>query len=206
MIPWNRDPADDALAVRKVWVSRHARTTANESGQLQGWEPFDLSPSGEADLVEARRWWSERPITWVISSPILRALRTADLLFGRVDDIDAGWSEQATPDLAGIRAAEAHARYPEIVQLDGWSRVDAPRHRAMEHIATVEARAIGALRHAAATPVPGDVAVVTHGAVLVALVRAAGHEAASVGNLAVAEIVVDPVSGWALSALHNPLD
>lgn len=199
-------PPVDA-GTRTVWVSRHGRTVANEQEVMQGWGDHRLSTQGRRDVQGARRWWQRRPVERVVASPVARALETAGLLFARVDDIDAGWAEQACPGLAGMTAAAAHAARPDLCRLDGWARRDAPRDPAQEHQDTVTARALGALlRAATAVPAAGAVAVVTHGAVLVGLLDLAGARADRIDNLAVLEIEVEPTAGWLLRDVHAPLD
>jgi broad specificity phosphatase PhoE len=165
-----------------------------------------LSERGELDARSVSPWWRDRRIDWVISSPVLRSMATARLALGRIDDVDAGWGEQAMPALAGMSVGEAFTSFPELIRPDGWSRTDAPRNAAIEHIDTVADRAVDAMRRAAAQRPPGSqVAVVTHGAVLVALLRKAEADVATVANLAVGEFHVDPHRGWFLSAVHDPL-
>ena len=205
MIGWFTNDNHGSQVDRIVWVIRHARTSANEAGVLQGWERYPLSSSGQRDASLAARWWRQHNISWVVSSPVHRALETARVIFGRVDEIDSGWGEQATPDLEGKTGAVAHALFPELIGADGWSREDAARSAAVEHILTVQERGIAALRRSAIAPSGGEVAVVTHGAVLVALLRRAGSEAQTVGNLAAAQFLVSPIRGWELVEIREPL-
>jgi broad specificity phosphatase PhoE len=192
---------------RTVWVCRHARTDFNDAGVVSGWRPGRITPAGRRDLANATSWWASRQPDWVVSSPLGRAVDTARLLFGRVDDIDAAWVEQATPGLEAMTVAAAHRRWPELCHENGWARRDAPRHHASEHLESVTSRALTGLRSAAAAAgVGASVAVVSHGAVLVALLAAAGRDAATVPNLAVLELAVDPTVGWELVAVHDPLD
>ena len=60
-------------------VLRHASTAWNEGKRVQGQTDIDLSPTGEAD---ARRWRLPPPADgWRrLSSPLLRARRTAELI------------------------------------------------------------------------------------------------------------------------------
>lgn len=191
---------------RTVWVSRHGRTVGNDGHILQGWAAYELSESGYADVVAAKSWWDGLTIDRVVASPLVRATQTANVLFGRVDDVDVGWVEQASPGLEGLTVYDAHQARPDLCRPDGWSRTDAPRDQAQEHIDVLTARAVGALRRAAlSVPSGGHVAVVSHGAVLVALLRASGFEAATVSNLGVVECTVDPAAGWQALALHDPL-
>jgi broad specificity phosphatase PhoE len=197
---------------RTVWVSRHARTSGNEAGLMQGWSDNPLSACGRRDLDAARTWWAHIPVSWVVTSPVLRAVQTGDALFGRVNDIDSGWTETAIPGLAGLNYVEAHAARPDLCRPDGWALTDHRRDPAQEHLQTVADRALGALRRAAtAVPAGANVAVVTHGGVLAGLLEAAHWRpntvwgSATLANLAVIELTVDPSVGWAVAGVHSPL-
>lgn len=191
--------------LRTVWVSRHGRTTGNELNLLQGWSNHGLSVSGRAEAAEARQWWDERRIHRVVASPVLRACQTAEALFDRVDDIDSGWVELATPAHAGLTGAEAHRQQPLLFRENGWPRRDAPRSSMQEHLDTVASRAVGALLRAAeSVKEEENVAVVTHGSVLLALLGLSGSPVTMVNNLTVLEIEVRPVRGWRLLKAHQP--
>lgn len=69
--------------LRTVFVSRHARTDANETGVLQGWGPWALSANGRADVRAAHGWWRQFHLARIVSSPLERATQTALELFGR---------------------------------------------------------------------------------------------------------------------------
>jgi len=200
----------DALPVtpgpRTVLVSRHGRTTGNEQHLHQHWGDWGLSDDGLARTREAAGWWAGRGVDHVVSSPVHRATQTAQVLFGRLDEIDAGWAEHAAPTVAGWTYAQAHARHPEVLREDGWPVLEAATSPVMERWMVVCDRAVRALRRAAATvPAGGTVAVVTHGSLLVGLTSLAGRSDPTLPNLAVAETEVDPAAGWSLRGVHDPL-
>ena len=204
-------PQHASPGARTVWVSRHGRTTDNERKVHQGWADTQLSPGGMADANAARPWWAGVAVSWVVTSPVRRAVQTGEVLFGAVDDIDSGWVESAIPGIVGLTYAQAYAARPDLYGADGWAAPRSRRDPAAEHEATICDRVLGALRRAAGTVDPGGhVAVVTHGSALYALVDAAsqGRAAKSAftpGNLAVLELLVDPAAGWTLLGVHSPL-
>lgn len=194
-----------APGVRTVLVTRHGRTTGNEQLLHQHWGDWALSEVGVARTREAAAWWRDRAVDHVVSSPVHRATQTAELLFGRLDEIDAGWAEHAAPTVAGWTYAQAHAAHPDVLRADGWPVRDAPTSPLMERWDVVVDRAVQALRRAATTVAPGGtVAVVTHGSLLVALTSLGGQDSATLPNLTVAECAVDPAQGWSLTAVHDP--
>jgi broad specificity phosphatase PhoE len=169
--------------VRTVWVFRHARSVGNEEGVFQGWSDADLSAGGRADAELLARELSSLDVSYVLSSPLLRARRTAEVLFGRVDEVDSAWVEPAAPGLQGALIRDVAAAWPELVRPDGWPHDDGRVSEALESAEAVRSRAQAGLLRAAAAPGPGDVAVVTHGSVLSALLHLAGHPSARPGNL-----------------------
>ena len=190
---------------RTVLVTRHGRTTGNEQLLHQHWGDWPLTEDGIARTREAAAWWRNRGVDHVVSSPVHRATATAELLLGRLDEIDAGWAEHAAPTVAGWTYAAAHEAYPEVLREDGWPVRDAPTSPVMERWPVVVDRAVQALRRAASTVPPGGtVAVVTHGSLLVALTSLGGQDSPTLPNLTVAECEVDPAVGWSLTAVHDP--
>jgi len=196
---------------RTVWVSRHGRTASNEADIHQGWADTPLSAGGLADALAARAWWAGVPVSWVVTSPVRRAVQTGEVLFGAVNDIDSGWVESAIPGIAGLTYAQAYQGRPDLCGPDGCGIPGRAPDPGAEHPTTISDRTLGALRRTAAAVDPGgQVAVVTHGSALAALVTAAAWgpadgRGANPGNLAVLELAVDPTAGWTLLAVHSPL-
>lgn len=176
---------------RTVWVFRHARSVGNESGVFQGWSDGDLSAGGRSDAERLARELSSLDVGYVLSSPLLRARRTAELLFGRVDEVDAAWVEPAAPGLQGALVRDVAATWPELVRPDGWPHDDGRVSALLESAESVRSRVRTGLLRAARTPGGGDVAVVTHGSVLAALLHLAGRPAARPGNLEFVRCRVD---------------
>jgi broad specificity phosphatase PhoE len=115
------------------------------------------------------------------------------------------------PAAEGLTLEEAHRRYPDVLQNDGWVNPDAPMNPFVESGAAVNSRVRHALRRAASTVPEGHVvAVMTHGAVLASFLL--GDESdvpressRRFGNLAVLEVAVDPAQGWSVRKHHNPV-
>jgi len=213
-VGWNSFGAEAETGERTVLVARHGRTTANEEGIHQNWGPYQLSSAGIADMEVAKRWWNQWNVTRCISSPVPRAIETAHRLWGRVDELDAAWGERAVPAVEGLTLEEAHRRHPTLLEPDGWVSRDAPLNPFVESDAALESRVRAALMRAANTvPEAHVAAVMTHGAVLAAIlamsaeVNSPGSPKTSVrcANLAVLEVAVDPAKGWSVRRRHSPL-
>jgi broad specificity phosphatase PhoE len=211
-VTWQPFDTERNAGERTVLVARHGRTTANEDGIHQNWGPSQLSPSGRAELEVAKRWWKEWKVTHYVSSPVPRAIETASRLWDRIDELDAAWGERAVPAVEGLTLDEAHRLHPTLVTPDGWVSSDAPPNRFVESGPALNFRVQGALlRAAGSVPENHVVAVMTHGAVLAAILAPlsaiGGRSERSVrcGNLAVLEVTVDPVRGWSVRREHSPL-
>lgn len=191
---------------RTVLLSRHGRTVANERQINQSWDEWGLSRTGLADAVLARRWWSARPVDRVVSSPLRRPLQTARAILGRVDALDAGWAEIASPGVVGMTTDEVHARVPHLYGENGWPVQHVDGGADVETTSVLLERAQQALRRSAASAPPGArVAVFSHGACVAYLAQAGGLATPTVANLGVLEVQVDPTRGWEVVRLHDPL-
>ncbi len=152
-----------------VALIRHASTTWNEEGRMQGRRDIPLSERGRtqvlswrlpADLLGASR----------VSSPLRRALETAELLGGgsveletALIEMDGGaWEGQTLADLRAVHGSEYERN--EALGLDF-------RPPGGESPREVHARVQPWLARAATSPVP--IVAVTHLGVLRAIVAAA---------------------------------
>ena len=211
---WNSFGVRAENGERTVLVARHGLTTANEEGIHQNWSPYPLSSAGIAEIEVAKRWWNRWNASHYISSPVARAMDTANRLWGRIDEVDAAWGERAVPAVEGLTLEEAHRGHPTLLELDGWVSPDAPMNPFVESRAALDSRVRAALTRAASTVPEGRVvAVMTHGAVLASILSIpAGVDSPGLpekpvrcGNLAVLEVGVDPVKWWSVRRRHSPL-
>lgn len=205
---WQPFLSTEPSTEKTVWVSRHGLSKGNEANIVQHWDDYELSDTGIKQAEQARNWWRNIPIQWVITSPVLRARQTADIIFRQIDDIDTGWAEQAAPTLTGQLLSTVAEEYPHLLQPNGWAQVTAPRDPIMEHFDTVTSRAVDALLRATqSTPAHvTNIAVITHGGVLAGLLHETGQENVHVNNLFVLKITVNPLHGWKIRSTHSPLD
>lgn len=190
--------------LRRVFLMRHAPSVANERGLVQGFEDWPLSASGRELAYRARGFFSGVHVSHVVSSPLNRAFRTASIVFGRVDEADSGWVEQAVPGLAGLRVADAHRLFPGLVDADGWPLPSAPVCPEAESMRAVSSRVASALAAAVGAPGSGAVAVVSHGSPVAAVLAAAGRPGVRPANLWAYELLVSE-DGWEVVGEHDPV-
>ena len=73
------------LALRPFWYLRHGETDWNAQGLSQGRSDIELNATGIAQAasaaqIMAKHWGDFAPITRIVSSPLKRALRTAEIV------------------------------------------------------------------------------------------------------------------------------
>ena len=91
---------------------RHGSTTWNEQRRMQGRRDVPLSERGHAQ-VSAWRLPAEStgaPVSWV-SSPLRRAVETAEILCGRAPSLEAALIEMDWGDWEGLRRDELRERH-----------------------------------------------------------------------------------------------
>lgn len=92
-------------------VVRHGRTADNAAGLLLGRADPDLDEVGERQAAAMASWIG--PVDRVVSSPLRRALRTAEA-FGASPDVDERWIELDYGELDRTSAAD--------VSVEVWTR------------------------------------------------------------------------------------
>jgi broad specificity phosphatase PhoE len=140
------------VCVGNIWVVRHAETAWSKSGQHTGRTDLELTPEGE-QAAKALRDKLDRPWALVLSSPLLRARRTAEL---------AGLTPVLDDDLREWDYGPAEGRTTAEMSVDGpWSVWDGvPLGETLEQVAERCRRVLTRL------PADGDVCLIAHGHVL----------------------------------------
>lgn len=142
----------------RIILVRHGETDWNTDGLVQGRTDLPLNARGREQAADVARALAGRGIRRVVSSPLLRATQTAEVIAKELGlagfDVDADLVEQAFGRAEGLRWEDATARYPEGVP-------------GLEERPSVVARAMAALERWAD---PGEtITVVTHRGVINAL-------------------------------------
>jgi broad specificity phosphatase PhoE len=149
--------SDQKSSDQKVWLVRHGPTEWSESGQHTGNTDVPLTEKGEAAAKALGPVLSRQDFTQVLSSPLSRARRTAELAGVAVDDLDADLCEWDYGDYEGRTTPEIRETVP------GWTvwRDGCPNGEIAGEVGARIDRAIERIRS-----VGGDVAVFAHGHVL----------------------------------------
>lgn len=139
-------------------VVRHGRTPANAEGRILGRLDPDLDETGETQARVVAEWIG--PVDRVITSPLLRARRTADAFANSISgevEVDERWIELDYGELDGLRVGEVPA--PTWENLRGDPRWSPPGG---ESLAALHQRVADALDELLVTARELDVVVVTH--------------------------------------------
>jgi broad specificity phosphatase PhoE len=164
--------------LQELLLVRHGQSTANAKGIWQGQMEFPLSERGRVQAGLAGRGLSGEPFEGVYSSPLSRALETAEIIrdrarfAGEVVPVD-GLSERHGGILEGHTWAEQEQRNPELAKKflaipeeERWALVGAETDE--EVIARFE-EALSSIR--ALHPGGSRIVVVSHGGVMRAFLR-----------------------------------
>jgi len=141
----------------RVILVRHGRTALNAEGRLRGLADPELDETGIAEAEAAAAALAPFGIVRVLSSPLRRAMRTAEIIArasGAPHLADAAFNDRDYGPWTGRLKADVVAE---------WGGVDAAP--GVEDGRSVLARARAALDALAASP-GGPVAIVTHDAVI----------------------------------------
>jgi len=101
----------------QIILLRHGQSVGNAEGRYQGQSNFPLNDTGRAQAQALARRWAAEGIAFdrIISSPLLRARETADIIAAALNtpiEEDALWQERDNGLLSGMRAEEAAEKHP----------------------------------------------------------------------------------------------
>jgi broad specificity phosphatase PhoE len=158
----------------RLYLVRHGATLWNESGRAQGRLPgIGLSPTGIAQVQAQAATLRFKGFAAVVSSPLQRALETADILLegAGIDAsvaLDESFSEWDIPPWNGLTVPEIEARFPvEFRQLaDTPVKLSVP---GAETLHGVQARGLKGVQRLRETYPDQAVLVVTHAAIVAAI-------------------------------------
>lgn len=182
----------DPLALDLLLI-RHAATAWTETGRYQGRRDPPLSPAGRQEAARLAEELGHLPIGIVVSSPLARALETAQPLAAA-----GGATLRADPRLVelsygrweGLTQSEVKARWPDALR--AWKRTPASaRPTEGETLAAAAARLADLLADLPRCAAPGRIVVlVTHDLLIrLALLAARGE-----GVEGLRSLVIPPAS------------
>ena len=179
-----------------LYCIRHGQTVYNAQGRVQGQTDVSLSDMGLAQSEAVTEALADEPIGAVYSSPLQRALQTAQPLADRLGlavQTDPRLMEINLGDFQGQFRTELDRKYPEVFAR--WKSGDPDfSFPGGESRRSLMARALAAFDAIRWTH-HSHVAVVTHGALLLAVIRTFLHVAP--------EIRMPPLENASISVLSS---
>lgn len=154
---------NDTTAPQLVYLVRHGRTHLNAEGRLRGRADPELDDAGRHEVARTADALAGCGAAGVVTSPLTRAVQTAVAIEGRLHVkhvVDPRLADRDYGPQTGRTEAEVVAEFGSLDAAPG-----------VEPGADLAARAMAALREAAARFAPAPVAVVSHDAVIRCLLR-----------------------------------
>ena len=161
--------------ITDLLLVRHGQTDWNVERRIQGWEPVPLNDTGRAQARAAASLLADLKPAAVVSSPVLRAVQTAEILkdaLGWPDPVEThpGFGEFRMGDWDGKALSELWGAEAWRFYLDHPAETTFPRG---ESLADIRARAIGAANAVVSEKGGGSVVIVSHGGIVRLLTMAA---------------------------------
>ena len=131
-----------------LFLVRHGETDWNRSGQIMGEQPVPMNQNGEAQVKQLATFLKSRSIHALYSSPVARALQTAEILASALQvpvTADRGLTE--------INVGEWEGRYwkhltDDFARQQFYSRPEEARPPGGETLSEVQIRAVAAVERA----------------------------------------------------------
>jgi broad specificity phosphatase PhoE len=182
-----------------VFLVRHGRTELNVAGRLRGRLDPPLDEVGQVQVIALAEALAHVRAGRVVSSPLRRAVQTAQPVAARVGivhEIDPRLVDRDYGDFAGLAVSDVVAR---------WGSLDAAP--GVESSADVVDRARAALDELGRQPDAGPVVLVAHDAVnrllLASLDPGIGPAAAIQQDCGCWNILVSGGPGWRVAAINQ---
>lgn len=154
----------------KHWITllRHGESEGNRTETLQGQIDSPLTELGEAQALQLAERWRNQKIFFdsIITSPLQRALRTAQIVAEALDYkgeilLDPAWMERGFGTLEGKPFKEINEKYPQVDYFHPYM----PVGEGGESQVDLYIRAAQAVQRLVGSP-PQRILVVSHGALL----------------------------------------
>jgi broad specificity phosphatase PhoE len=161
------------MTLDRVFLIRHGETDWNAQRRWQGYEPTALNEIGFAQARALAKYLSVRPIRAIHSSDLPRALQTAELLGSALNitpEVDIRWREINVGIFQGHTTDEIEKLFPD--ELTKWLSTDlsyvVPKGESRQGL---QVRAYAAWQAVIAHPIDSEIAIVSHGGTIKALMR-----------------------------------
>lgn len=152
------------MKTTKLYLIRHGETEQNKTGILMGSTDTPLNDQGREQARQLRDRINALAIDTLFSSPLQRAVETANLVFGEQVPIitDSSIQEFHFGEWEGMHFSEIAKHYPDIWQLwlTDWEKTHIPGG---EVFAAFQQRVIGFVEEMVSYNPGKNLAIVSHG-------------------------------------------
>ncbi|MBJ2121772.1 histidine phosphatase family protein [Arthrobacter sp. MSA 4-2] len=146
------DPTPAGTPLPRLWLLRHGETEWSRDGNYTGLTDLPLTPYGEEQALEAKRHLAGIEFDLVMSSPLQRAVRTAELAGFPKPEIVPHAHEWDYGDNEGRNSAQVRRENPDyLIWKDG-----APNGETLEQVAARADRIISRVQAGCHTPADQD--------------------------------------------------
>lgn len=152
-----------------LFLVRHGETDWNRSGQIMGERPVPLNRHGVAQAQRLAEALKGRTVEALYSSPVARALQTADILSAALHvpvTVEGGLTEVGVGQWEGLYWKDLT---DEIMRRNFYARPQEARPPGGETLQEVQRRAVAAVERAVAGVEGGSLLLVSHADVLRAI-------------------------------------
>lgn len=142
-----------------LWVVRHGQTEQSAAGRYSGWSDIPLTPEGERQARATADRLAGEHFDLVISSPLRRAMRTAELIAGdrvQAEPLAREW------DFGAFDGRTQREIQEEVPGWSAWTHPAMPDGEHLDHVAKRARTLIDRL----VDQRPGRVLLVSHGSFL----------------------------------------
>ena len=171
----------------RLILVRHGETDSNKASLALGREDVELNETGRWQAQRLAEALEGQPLAAVYSSPLRRALATADAIAERhhlTVELNEGLIEMEIGEMEGLTFQQVRERYPHFLQVWLGGRAAYEPMPGGERLVDVQERAWQALERICAARPQETVAVVTHNFVLLTILcRVLGLELADFRRL-----------------------
>ena len=157
----------------EIYLIRHGESVGNREDRFRGRHDFPLNKNGIRQARALYQELSSVPFDDIYSSPLKRALTTAEILANKrpILSIDDGFTNISLGDWENRKKNEIRERFPELWGL--WTtEPEKLNFPGMETLAQIKKRSYKALQELMKKHPEGRIAVVSHRAVLKPLIAA----------------------------------
>jgi probable phosphoglycerate mutase len=171
----------------RLILVRHGETDSNKASLALGREDVELNETGRWQAQRLAEALECKPLAAVYSSPLRRALVTAQAIaerHGLPVELDEGLIEMEIGEMEGLTFQQVRERYPQFLQVWLGGRAAYEPMPGGERLLDVQERAWGAIERICSAWSLETVAVVTHNFVLLTILcRVLGLELADFRRL-----------------------